>query len=202
MLLLVSGATKTVRNTPGVGCLIVPGAGGLPIPDRPWAMDNGAFSGFDEPKFLRKLDLVKDCPGCLWVACPDVVADHIKTLRLFDEWEPRIREIGLPVALVAQDGLISCAVPWDRIDALFIGGTTEWKIGEEARTLVLEAKRRGKLVHMGRVNTARRITTALDWGVDTIDGTSMSMYPDTYIPKHMGTIETVKNFFSTNRRLF
>ncbi len=203
MILLVSGATKTVRaSDPRVGCLMVPGAGGLPLPCRSWAMDNGAFAGFDEKAFLKKLDLVKDVSGCLWVAAPDKVADHLATLRLFDAWEPRLRQLGFPVALVAQDGLIPCAVPWNRIDCLFIGGSTEWKLSEDARRLVVEAKLRGKLVHMGRVNTQQRLALALEWGVDSVDGTSMSMFAETYIGKNVAFIDDRKLFLATNRRLF
>ncbi|MET7951049.1 hypothetical protein [Micromonospora sp. NPDC005324] len=33
-----------------------------------------------------------------------------------------------PAALVAQDGLKAPAVPWHAIDALFIGGSTAWKL--------------------------------------------------------------------------
>lgn len=43
MVLLVSGATVVVRETPNVGVLIVPGAGNAPesclIPGRPWVTD-------------------------------------------------------------------------------------------------------------------------------------------------------------------
>ena len=37
-----------------------------------------------------------------------------------------------------------------------------------------EARRRGKWVHMGRVNGLRRLRIALDFGVDTVDGTSLT----------------------------
>ncbi len=155
----------------------------------PWACDNAAFNGFDEPAFLRMLDKVKGQPGCLWVAAPDVVVDAAATLDLFCRWQPRIKNSGLKVALVAQDGLENLRVPWSRLDALFIGGSTAWKEGVAARKLALKAKSKGKLVHMGRVNTLRRIRLAAEFVCDSIDGSGFSMFPDARIPKGLRWIE-------------
>ncbi len=41
---------------------------------------------------------------------------------------------------------------WHRLDALFVGGSTYFKLGPTAAGLVREAKRRGLWTHMGRVN--------------------------------------------------
>jgi hypothetical protein len=68
---------------------------------------------------------------------------------------------------------------------LFIGGTSEFKCGEQARRLVVEAKRQGKWVHMGRVNTDQRMRLAQSWGVDSVDGTSVSRFRDTHLPKRL-----------------
>lgn len=142
MILLVSGATRTMRQRTGsqhLGHLIVPGAGnsidklletGLPL-----AADNGAFSFFDEAAFLRMLGKLQGKPA-LWVTAPDVVGDAAVTLALFEVWEPIIRSYGLPVTLVGQDGLEVLAVPRERMDALFIGGSTAWKLGPGAAALV------------------------------------------------------------------
>ena len=43
-------------------------------------------------------------------------------------------------ALVAQDGLECCVIPWDAFDVLFVGGTTQWKLSDPAYVLVREAK--------------------------------------------------------------
>jgi hypothetical protein len=160
VLLLVSGATATMRREQSrrLGFLFVPSQRALP-PDtngRPWAADNGAFAGFDEPAFVEMLAGLAGREGGLFVSAPDVVGDAAATLARFEEWEPRIRAFGLPVALVAQDGLTPGEVPWPRIAALSVGGTTAWKLGPDAAALVAEAKRRGKWAHIGRVNTRRR----------------------------------------------
>jgi hypothetical protein len=49
-----------------------------------------------------------------------------------------------PIALVAQDGLEPLPVPWEQLEALFIGGSSRWKLGPHAARLVREAKERGK----------------------------------------------------------
>ncbi len=190
MLLLVSGATKTVRrykDSPYLGHLLTPSSGNrvesLLATGLPWAADNGAFAGFDEERFLRLLDRIEGRTGCLFVAAPDVVADAEATLDLFAGWQREIAARGLPVAFVAQDGLEAFPVPWGRFDALFLGGSTEWKLGEHARALCRKAKARGKWVHMGRVNTRRRIQVACSWGCDSVDGSGFSRWPDARIPK-------------------
>jgi hypothetical protein len=193
MLLLVSGATKTVRewaHHPNLGVLLTPDAM-QPINKitLPWAADNAAFVGFKPDKFMKMLDKMEGQKP-LFVSCPDVVADAEKTLQMFDEWQTIIAERGFSVAFVLQDGQDEATIPWDRMGALFIGGTTEYKLGLEARKIVTEAKRRGKWVHMGRVNTPKRIVYAREIGCDSIDGTGFSMFANTHIPWALNLIAT------------
>lgn len=181
-MLLVSGSTKTTAKISDarLGALLRPGNGNRPG-STPWAIDNGAFAGFDEQSFRLILRQCAGKPGCLWAAAPDVVGDAAATLALFDIWEPQLRALGFPVALVAQDGLLASEVPWDRLDCLFIGGTTGFKLGQAARWLAHQAKRRGKLVHMGRVNSKRRLRYAHSIGCDSVDGTSFSRFGERWI---------------------
>jgi hypothetical protein len=122
----------------------------------------------------------------MWVAVPDVVADHRATRRLFSDWTSHWRyEIGripFPLAFVLQDGCRPSEVPWDEIAAVFVGGSTGFKL-RESESLVRAAKQNRKLVHVGRVNTLRRLRFAHDLGADTVDGTAFSMFPDTYIER-------------------
>mgnify|MGYP001592752891 CR=1 FL=1 len=187
MLTLVSGATKTERPD-HVGHLIVPrqwhkeGARRQLIPGR-WAMDNGAFSGFDEGCFIRMIEQFADVPGCLFVTAPDVVGDAAATLTRWPFWSRLIRGLGHLPAFVAQDGLRThCDVPWEELGALFVGGSTAFKESRDARTLCGIAKARGIWVHWGRVNGKRRYEMAKIAGADSIDGTGFSMFPDTNIP--------------------
>lgn len=191
-MLLVSGATATVSRlaSPKIGSLLRPGNGNRPVPGVPWAADNGAFSGFDAKAFGAMLARLQGVPGCLWVATPDVVADAAGTDLMFSEWEPQLHSMGFPVAYVAQDGLV--AVPWDRCECLFVGGTTRFKMSAATERLAREAKRRGKLLHIGRVNSLRRLSYAQSVGADTVDGTGFSAFPDTRIPlalRWLGRVE-------------
>lgn len=165
--MLVSGATATLRRlgpSPRLGALLTPRAGNsveaILALGLPWAADNSAYSCWDEGRFVRMLDRLAGHAGCMWVAVPDVVANAAATLDLFETWQPRIAARGLPVALVLQDGQENLPVPWDRIDAVFVGGSTAWKLGDHARQVVAEAKARGKLAHLGRVNCRRRLLLA------------------------------------------
>ncbi len=156
----------------------------------PWASDNGAFSDhlagrpFDGPAFEAYLDRLAGRPGCLWVACPDVPMDAAATLELFKVWAPKLRRRGLPVALVAQDGLEPRQVDWQAIDALFVGGSTEWKLGPDAQHLCRHARAWEEedgsssiQVHVGRVNSKRRVLESWSLlGADTFDGMSYNRW--------------------------
>ncbi len=191
MLLLVSGATRTLR-TETVGHLVVPkqwnDPASLQLQAGRWAVDNGAFSGFDEGAFVRLLEAYQPYHasqgyrGCLFVAAPDVVADAASTLRRWPFWARLIRGLGFPPAFVAQDGLSSDRVPWDDIGALFIGGSTDYKESAQVRTLMAYAKARGIWTHWGRVNGKRRYEMALKAGCDSFDGSGFSKWPDTNVP--------------------
>lgn len=194
MMLLVNGATRDVEpliNDPCLGVLVSPGTkGGGPKNDIKridrwgvkWGVDNGCFGGLDESAFLRLLAAVTVTPKCMWVTAPDVVGDSRETLRKFSVWGPLIKELRLPVALVSQDGLTPDAVPWSAIDALFVGGTDAWKLCDESVHLCREAKDRGKLVHVGRVNSKIRIRAAMAIGADSVDGSQFSWWPERYVP--------------------
>jgi hypothetical protein len=152
-----------------------------------WSADNGCFHGFDEAACLSMWARLAGWPGCLFVVVPDVVADHAATVRMWERWRIVVREqtAGQPVAFVAQNGADADNVPWDELDALFIGGDTEWKLGPEASQLAHAAKERGKWVHMGRVNSARRISRALGTLCDSFDGTKWARW----FPAHRHTAD-------------
>lgn len=193
MIALVSGATTTLKRHVASGLfgqLHVPGDGNKAIEGLPWACDNGAFTAFDEPAFWRMLARYSERKGCLWVAAPDVVGEACPTLTLFYHYEPLIRSAGYPVALVAQDGLTPEVTPWHRLDALFVGGSTGFKLGSSARLLMREAKKRDKLVHVGRVNTAPRMRylQGLNGLVDSVDGTKLSMWPEVWFPQFVNLL--------------
>ncbi len=147
----------------------------------PWAADNGCYQGLDAVLYRRLLAKIAGLPGGLFVVVPDVVSDAPATLALWHEWKEEVARAGQPLALVAQDGLRSSDVPWDELDALFIGGSTDWKLGPGAAVLADEAKARGKYLHMGRVNGRRRLNYARLIGCDSVDGTGFSRFRDTHL---------------------
>jgi hypothetical protein len=151
-----------------------------------WAADNDCFQGLDPKAYFAMLDALVGMPGrCLFATVPDVVADAQATAKLFEIWWRAVVRRRLPVALVAQDGLEHLerwlAMAGPRIDALFIGGSTEWKLGPSAEALVAQAKDRGKWVHMGRVNSDRRIRYSASIGCDSVDGTKWVRWRDAYL---------------------
>jgi hypothetical protein len=147
----------------------------------PWAADNDCFQGLHEQRFLRMLDRIADLPGCLFVSCPDVVGDHAQTLELWHQWSPLISAAGQPAAFVLQDG-----ATWDEVPSevpLFIGGTNEFKLGYDCAALVRCAKYERRWVHMGRVNSAKRMAYAASIGCDSIDGTGWVRYKDHHLQR-------------------
>lgn len=195
MRLLVSGATTSLqraieRHPDGVGVLLTPQNRnrGWWGPQVVWACDNGCFRRFDERAYLGMLARIGGFPTRpAWIACPDVVGDASETLKRLVVWAPALRERGFVPAFVGQDGCALDAVPWDEFGCFFVGGSTGWKLGADAAALTLEAHRRGKLVHWGRVNTQlriRRIATVMRTGegwCDTFDGSGFSMFGDARI---------------------
>ncbi len=147
------------------------------------AADNGAFSGLDAKKFAGMLAVYREANVDLdWIACPDVVADADATFAMWDRWEPVINAFGFSPALVLQDGMTLELVETYEPEAVFVGGSTEFKLGREAREIVLWARREGKPVHMGRVNTMERINYAYSIGCTSIDGSGFSKWADIRIP--------------------
>jgi hypothetical protein len=141
-------------------------------------VDNGCFKGFKEGAFWSLLDF---CEGyrerIKFVAAPDVVADSDATFNLFSKWQPIIRDYQLPVALVLQDGLSVDSIPWSEVQAIFVGGSTEYKMSRVVDRIIIEAKRRRKWVHVGRVSTRKRINHFRDVEVDSIDSVAFSRWP-------------------------
>lgn len=188
MYLLVTKAEATLEKygqQPQLGRLVQPrhydSLGRTVANGRVWAADNDCFQGLDAAAYRRMVEALP-VEGCRFVTVPDVVADHAATVELWSDWSQYVKARGLPAAFVLQDGCRTFShVPSDA-DALFVGGTTVYKMSEQARTIVTEAKQRGMWVHMGRVNTARRIVLARSWGCDSVDGSSFSMFSDAHIP--------------------
>lgn len=144
-------------------------------PERPWAIDNGGFTGFDGPAFLSLLEReTHHRDRCLFVTVPDVLGSARRTLEIFSHWSPRLT--GWKLALACQDGQEHLPIPWGDIAAVFIGGSTSWKCSEHAGQIVRAAKILGKWVHAGRINHGERFEHFRKLGADSIDGTGLARY--------------------------
>lgn len=169
-----------------LGFIDTPAQGNLRPKGVIWCADNGCF-GKGWPGYEAWVAWLKKnshaAGDCLFATAPDVVGEAELTLARSEPWLPVIRELGYPAALVAQDGVEKMKLDWDSFDVLFLGGSTEWKLSPEAAELVAEAKRHGKKVHMGRVNSRKRYRYAKSIGCDSVDGTFLVFGPEVNLPK-------------------
>lgn len=144
-----------------------------------WAADNGCFTTsatWRDSKWMSWLEKPHPISGCLFAVVPDVVGDHEATMDRFRRYANRVRELRYPVAFVAQDGATVKTIPWSDLDCLFIGGTTDFKQGLVAERLANEARVRDKWVHVGRINSLKRL---MHWNgvADSSDGTHLTYGP-------------------------
>lgn len=144
--------------------------------DGPYAIDNGAYSGFPEQAFQRLLKRQESRQSdCLFVTCPDIPGAGQRSIELFKRrrlWIPD----GWRVALVVQDGMENLEIPWDELDAIFVGGLDPWKDSRAAGDIVKTAKILSKWAHVGRVNTPKRFEHFAELGADSCDGSGVAMY--------------------------
>lgn len=187
MLYLATASTQPVRRAMlagDLGLMAQPASNGpSAAPGVPWAADNGCFSAkWDEVRWMAWLrSQVSHLASCLFAVVPDVVADAPATRHRFERWAAPVSDLGYRLAYVLQDG--ADELPWDDFDVLFVGGSTTYKESMEASRWATEAKARGKAIHMGRVNSLRRMRLAVQDGYDTVDGTFLAFGPDVNLPR-------------------
>jgi hypothetical protein len=147
----------------------------------PHALDNGAwwsFSNkqpFDARAFLTAYELFGHTAD--FFVLPDIVAGGWDSLAFSLQW---LRRLGAPRSLpllAVQDGMSAARI--DRLVGpelgIFVGGTTEWK----ERTMMTWgklARNRKAYLHIGRVNTVRRIALCGRAGAHSFDGSSVSRF--------------------------
>ena len=149
-----------------------------------WAADNGCFAEkWDEKVWLTWLKSHASPCEALFATVPDVVADHDKTVDRWGKYHTTVSSLGYKPAFVLQDGAALDTIPWETMGCLFIGGSTDFKLSDTARMFCAEAKARSIWVHMGRVNSFKRMVLAKQWGVDSVDGTYLAFGPDVNTPK-------------------
>jgi len=134
-----------------------------------WALDNGCFVRFDEKMFYdaiwKGLTMFEKHPP-LFIACPDVVGCHTRTLALWKHYYRKINHFskGMNIAFVAQDGCRLEDVPVSA-DWIFIGGLDPWKKNNIHKFIG------DRPVHVGRVNSLWMLEYCESIGVASVDGT-------------------------------
>jgi len=149
-----------------------------------YALDNGAWTAhqrgeaFDSERFEQCLDAMG--AGADWIALPDIVAGGMRSLAMSLDWMPRVQQINPRVLIPVQDGMTPLDVAphlGNRV-GIFVGGSTEFKIDTMFQWGSL-ARLSSCYLHVGRVNTRRRILQCAAAGADSFDGTSASQFAST-----------------------
>ena len=155
-----------------VGHLYSPGAQRGPKWYLPYGLDNERFTAgpdWSESKWIALLDWARlSGQNPLWTLVPDVVGSRDGTLADWERYSPIAASYGWPLAFAVQDGMGPSDVPRSA-DVIFVGGSTEWKW----RTYQMWC-REFPHVHVGRVNTYRRLWDCHDAGAKSTDGTGFT----------------------------
>lgn len=149
-----------------------------------WAADNGCYSKrWEHHTWEKWLKSNVNPETALFATVPDVVCDHDATIKKWHHHWEQVKEYGYKTAFVLQDYATLDTMPLSDMDALFIGGSTNYKLSDEAHQIVKHCKGLGKWIHMGRVNSQRRMQIAYQWGCDSVDGTYLAFAPDANTPR-------------------
>ncbi len=183
MLIAYASRTGTRRNLRALRAagwrLLVSATGCLRSEGFRYCLDNGAWTWhqrglpFDGDRFLRAVDRMGE--GADFVVLPDIVEGGLSSLELSLSWVSRLS--GLPLMLPVQDGMTVADVKPHIAPGIgiFVGGSTAWK---EATIPIWAALglSRGAPVHVGRVNTQRRLRLCKRRGVTSFDGSGPSKW--------------------------
>jgi hypothetical protein len=205
MLMFATG-TGTKRNLAGMRAN---GWGLLLTPDRPElltgfaavAIDNGAWGAhqcgeeWTPDKFCKLVD--KHGAIAHWVVAPDIVCGGLESLARSVQWLPWLLDRCRRVLIAVQDGITATdLMPLvnDRV-GIFVGGSTNWKI--ETLPMWGElAKNSGCYLHVGRVNSAKRIRLCAMSGADSVDGTSGTRFAVTIPPLSVACSQAALELFA------
>lgn len=185
-----TGTKTTLEALRGKGHwrLLVSATGVLRTEGFPYALENGAFTAynqgipFDETAFENALTLLgRDAD---FVVVPDIVGEGERSLAFSMEWLPRVLDATQVALIPVQNGIEPRHVEsliGPRV-GIFVGGDDKARGGWKERTTpawAALARRHGAWCHVGRVNTARRIAICTTAGATSFDGTSVAKFPKT-----------------------
>jgi hypothetical protein len=145
-----------------------------------YALDNGAWHAFvnklpfDEAAFVAAFDKLGQ--GADFVVLPDIVGGGERSLAFSLNWAQRLDCCCLQL-LAVQDGMTAKMVAplIGPFRGIFVGGTDDFK--EKSLSVWSQlAHERQCYLHVGRVNTVRRIALCAAAGADSFDGSAASRY--------------------------
>lgn len=189
-MMAYASRTGTKRNLEALRAagwrLMVSARGVLRTEGFPYALDNGAWTAhrageaFDEGAFDRAVVMLGR--GADFIVAPDIVEGGSASLALSVSWLDRLAPIA-PVLIAVQDGMTAgdVAPMLDARVGLFVGGSTAWKLATLEAWCDVASWRRCH-IHVGRVNTARRIAMCASAGAHSFDGSSVSRFANN-LPK-------------------
>lgn len=179
-----TGTRRTLEALRTAGWrLLVSARGKLRHEGFPYALDNGAWTAFqqgeafDVPAFEKAVEWGGH--GADWLILPDIVGAGLDSLRFSMEWAPRLQGV-CPLLLAVQDGMTVndvAAIVGPGV-GIAVGGSTEWKEATVSEWGQL-ARTTGAYLHVLRVNTCRRIDLCRDAGADSFDGSSVTRFVKT-----------------------
>ena len=156
----------------------------------PYGIDNGAWTAFqagedwDAEAYRGRFETLLTTHGedADWIAVPDIVQGGMASLAVSERWLETLRDElpGQTLLIPVQDGMSTTDLaPYlDELTGIFVGGSTEWK---EATMHIWGAlcREHSAWLHVGRVNSRRRIRLCAQAGADSFDGTSVSRFAKT-----------------------
>lgn len=154
---------------------MAPAGNELDMVQRAWMIDNGVFSGkWREDIWLKRLEkFIPFQRMCIGVVVPDVMFDKEGTLLRWSKYVELVYSMGYRPFFVTQNGCDREDIPVNAF-GIFIGGDNKHKL-EESFDLIDEAKERGLWVHVGRVNSMKRM--GIFKVADSCDGTTLKFEP-------------------------
>jgi hypothetical protein len=163
-----------------LGHLYSPGGQRGPWRWLPFALDSGAWSAhlngtpFDGDAYRALLEwgagaqsgLPPKRQAPLFAVVPDVVSDREGTLESWNRWAGEVAAYNFRPAMAVQDGMTPDDVPAEA-EVIFVGGSTAFKWS----TMETWCNAFPGRVHVGRVNTYKRLRQCQDAGAVSCDGT-------------------------------
>ena len=177
-----TGTKRNLRGLREAGWrLMVSAKGVLRTEGFSYSLDNGAWTAFqqgqpfDFPAFERAVDMLGAAAD--FVVAPDIVCGGLASLECSLEWLPELAGRCPLVLIAVQDGMTAADIRphLSSTVGIFVGGSTEFK----EQSLPMWGRLRvetSSYLHVGRVNSRRRIRLCALAGADSFDGSSASRY--------------------------